>query len=84
MTMNLLARIGMSILVTLTEWTGRLVAPTRKLTVKQSHGVYGTRHWAHFNAYSSAPGWMMIEIGSWTVEAAWSTRSGLSRLKYTA
>ncbi len=82
--MNQLARIGMWIGVTLTEWLGRLVAPTRKLTLKHSHGAYGTRHWAHFNAYSSAPGWMLIEIGSWTVEAAWSTRSGMARLKYPA
>ncbi len=81
---NLFARIGMSILVTLVEAVGRLVAPSRKLSVKHSHGVYGTRHWAHFNAYNSAPGWMLIEIGSWTVEASWSSRSGLSRLKFTA
>ncbi len=82
--MNLLAHIGMLILVTLTKLLCRLVAPTRRITVKLSHGAYGTRHWAHFNAYSSAPGWMLIECGSWTVDAAWSTRSGLSRLKYTA
>ena len=82
--MNLFTRLGMSVLVTLTESVGRLVAPTRKLTVKHRHGDYGTRHWAHFNAYSSAPGWMLIEIGSWTIEASWSTRSGMSRLKYTA
>lgn len=82
--MNLLARIGMSILVTLIESVGRLAAPSRKLSVKHSHGVYGARHWAHFNAYSSAPGWMLVEIGSWTVEASWSTRSGLARLKFTA
>ncbi|MEQ1805122.1 MAG: hypothetical protein ABL900_07060 [Burkholderiaceae bacterium] len=82
--MNLLAQIGMLTLVTLTRLVGRLVAPTRRITVTLSHGAYGTRHWAHFHAYSSAPGWMMIEIGSWTVEAAWFTRSGMPRLKYTA
>lgn len=81
---NLIARLGMSILVTLAESVGRSVAPTRKLCVKHSHGVYGTRHWAHFHAYSSAPGWLLIEMGSWTVEASWSTRSGMSRLKFTA
>jgi hypothetical protein len=81
---NLFARAGMSILVTLAESVGRLAVPTRRLSVSHSHGVYGTRHWAHFNAYSSAPGWLLIEIGSWTVEASWSTRSGMSRLKINA
>lgn len=82
--MNLFARAGMSILVVLAESVGRLAVPTRKLCVKHSHGVYGTRPWSHFNAYSSAPGWLLIEVGSWTVEASWSSRSGMSRLKFNA
>ena len=81
---NLIARVGMSILVTLVESAGRIVLPTRNFCLKHSHGDYGTRHWAHVNAYSSAPGWLFIELGSWTVEASWSTRAGMSRLKYTA
>ncbi|MFZ2652168.1 MAG: hypothetical protein WA210_18880 [Burkholderiaceae bacterium] len=82
--MNLIARVALSFPVVVLETLGRLVAPARRLCVKRSHGVYGTRHWAHFNAYRAAPGWMFIELGSWTIEASWSTRSGMSRLKYTA
>ena len=82
--LNLFARIGLSILVTLAEAVGRLVWPAGKLCVKHSRGVYGTRHWAHLHAYCAAPGWMFIELGSWTVEASWSSRRGMSRLKSRA
>ncbi len=81
---NLIARLGLSTLVAVGEALGRLVWPSGRLCVKHSHGLYGTRHWAHLNAYRAAPGWMFIELGSWTVEASWATRSGMSRLKITA
>jgi hypothetical protein len=82
--LNLFVRIGLSILVTLVETVGRLIWPVGRLRVKQSRGVYGTRHWAHLHAYRAAPGWMFIELGSWTVEASWSSRRGMSRLKFRA
>ncbi len=80
---NPIARLGLSMLVAVGEVVGRGVWPSGGLCVKHSHGVYGARHGAHFNAYRAAPGWMFIELGSWTVEASWATRSGMSRLKIT-
>jgi hypothetical protein len=50
----------------------------------QSRGVYGARHWSHFHVYSAAAGWLFIEMGCWTIEASWRTRSEMSRLKLTA
>jgi hypothetical protein len=81
---NPIARVCLWILVTLGESVGRLVAPARQLCVAHSRGLYGARHWSHFHAYSAAPGWLFIEIGSWTIEASWRTRSEISRLKFTA
>jgi hypothetical protein len=81
---NPIARLGLSLLVAVGEGVGRLVWPSRRLCVRHSHGVYGARHWAHFNSYRAAPGWAFIEVGSWTVEVSWATRAGLSRLKITA
>jgi hypothetical protein len=81
---NLIACAGLSTLATLAESVARLVTPSRQLCVRHSHGFYGTRDPSHFNVYRAAPGWLFIEMGSWTVEASWSTRSGLSRLKFNA
>lgn len=78
--LTLLFRIGLSILAALGETVARLVWPAGRLRLKPSHGVYGTRHWAHLRAYLASPGWMFVEVGSWTVEASWSSRRGMSRL----
>jgi hypothetical protein len=82
--LNLFARTGLSILFTLAETVARLVWPAGRLCLKHSRGVYGTRHWAHLRAYRAAPGWIFIELGSWTVEASWASRRGMSRLKSRA
>jgi hypothetical protein len=81
---NTIARVSLWSLVVCGEALGRLLAPARQLTVAHSRGLYGTRHWSHFHAYSAAPGWLFVEMGSWTVEATWRTRSEMSRLKFTA
>ena len=81
---NTIARIGLWILVALGATVGRLIVPSRQLCVTHSRGVYGNRHWSHFQAYSAAPGWLFIEVGAWTIEASWRTRSEMSRLKFTA
>jgi hypothetical protein len=81
---NMIARVSLWILVTLGETMGRLVVPARQLCITHSRGLYGARHWSHFHAYSAATGWLFIEIGSWTIEASWRTRTEISRLKFTA
>jgi hypothetical protein len=82
--LNAITRICLSILVTLGEAVGRLIVPSHQLWVTHSLGVYGTRHWTHFHAYFAAPGWLFIEMGSWTIEASWRTRCERSRLKLSA
>lgn len=80
----MIARLCLWILVSVGETFGRMLRPSRQLFVTYSHGLYGTRHWSHFQAYSAAPGWFFIEMGSWTVEALWRTRWEVSRLKLGA
>lgn len=82
--LNTIARVCVWVLVNLGETVGRLVAPSRQFCVVQSRGVYGARHWSHFHVYSAAAGWLFIEMGCWTIEASWRTRSEMSRLKLTA
>lgn len=82
--LNTIARVGLWILVNLGETVGRLLAPSRQLFVVHSRGLYGNRHWSHFNVYSAAAGWLFIEMGAWTIEASWRTRSEISRLKLSA
>jgi hypothetical protein len=78
------ARAGLETMAAVSEGVARLVTPARQLSVAPSHGLYGTRHWAHFNAYSAAPGWLFVEMGSWTIEANWRTRTEMPRVKLTA
>jgi hypothetical protein len=79
-----IARVALWCLVVLATGCGRLLAPARQLNIVHNFGLYGTRHWSHFHAYVASPGWLFIEMGSWTVEATWRTRSEMSRLKFTA
>ena len=81
---NTIARIALWSLVVIAVAVGRLLAPARQLSIARSHGLYGSRHWSHFHAYFAAPGWLFVEMGSWTVEASWRTRAEMSRLKFTA
>lgn len=81
---NTIARVALWSLVVLATACGRLLAPSRQLSIVRNRGLYGSRHWSHLNAYLAAPGWLFVEMGSWTVEATWRTRSEMSRLKFTA
>jgi hypothetical protein len=50
-----------------------LVAPSRELDVFP-HRLYAKgAAWRHLDAYRMGPGWVAIEFGPWTVEAAWRT-----------
>ena len=82
--MSGIVHVGLSVLSAPVETLGRVLAPARQFKVVHSHGVYGTRRWSYCNAYFGAPGWLLIDVGSWTIEATWRTRPEITRLKFTA
>ena len=81
---TLATRIGLSILVMFCEALARLFMPSRQVSMAYSRGMYGSRHWTHLNVYHAAPGWLFVEVGSWTIQASWRTQPERSRLKFTA
>jgi len=47
-----------------------------------SHRLYGVRPLSHFDAYVKQPGWVFIEVASWTLELDYEPRA--LRLKLAA
>jgi hypothetical protein len=39
-----------------------------------SRGLYGDRHWLHFDVHRVSPGWLFIEVASWTLEVSYRSR----------
>jgi hypothetical protein len=39
-----------------------------------SCGLYGSRPVSHRDAYMRSPGWLSLELGSWTLEVDWPTK----------
>jgi hypothetical protein len=39
-----------------------------------SHGLYGQRPMSHRDCYLRAPGWLSLELGSWTLEIDWPAK----------
>ncbi|MBI2767990.1 MAG: hypothetical protein HYX47_00055 [Burkholderiales bacterium] len=38
------------------------------ITFFLSNGLYGQRPWHHFDLHWAAPGWLFVEVGSYTLE----------------
>jgi hypothetical protein len=61
---------------------GAKLAPQRALDVFPSHALYGARPWWHLDVHRQAPGWLFMEVGSWTVEVAWRTRGQMAAARH--
>lgn len=45
-----------------------------------SCGSYGSRPLSHRSAYLMAPGWLFLELGSWTLEVEYSPEAWPARV----
>ncbi|HKX41326.1 MAG TPA: hypothetical protein VJO99_09225 [Burkholderiaceae bacterium] len=47
-----------------------------------SNGLYGKRSPFHVDCYQPMPGWLLIALGSWTLEVCWvATQPRLARAR---
>jgi hypothetical protein len=42
-----------------------------------SNGLYGKRSPFHVDCYRPMPGWLLVALGSWTLEVRWASQPRL-------
>jgi hypothetical protein len=49
-----------------------------------SNGLYGKRSPFHVDCYQPMPGWLIVALGSWTLEVCWASQPGRPRIRQRA
>jgi hypothetical protein len=49
-----------------------------------SNGLYGKRSPFHVDCYQPMPGWLLVALGSWTLEVCWASQPGRARIRQRA
>jgi hypothetical protein len=44
------------------------------MRVSVSNSLYGKRSPLHIDCYRPMPGWLIVAVGSWTLELCWPAR----------
>lgn len=49
-----------------------------------SNGLYGKRSPLTIDCYQPMPGWLIVAIGSYTLEVCWASQAGRARIRQRA
>ena len=59
----------------------RLCTPGLGFGMLGARGLYGAHPWHYRRAGFIAPGWLCLQLGSWSIEVGWRTREERRRAR---